>query len=178
MSSVTNIIIEDLTLVPVPVWWQNPWFLALIFLLGSVAVWFALRWWRLRPRPKPEAPPVPKGPPPHLDALRRLQILRNNHSQWNAYQIAIECSDILRTYVQDRFALAIRYQTTREFLTDLGAVSGIGDEAKKTLESFLREWDRLKFCQGQASSEETLRMISETERLVRQWIPSHERTET
>lgn len=166
------IIIEDLTLVPVPVWWQSPWFIALVAVALGVAGFFLRRWWKNRPQPVPAAPPVPPGPPPHLEALRRLAELRARHATLDAYAVAIDCSDILRTYIEARFALPIRYQTTREFLGAAQAAPELSAEAQAQLGEFLKFFDQLKFARANASAEQTLATIDGAEQFVRRCIPA------
>lgn len=172
MTNATNIIIEDLTLVPVPVWWQSPWFIALVVLVLAVAAYFIARWWRNRPRPAPIVPPVPPGPPPHLEALRRLTELRASHAKLDAYAVAVECSDILRGYIEARFALPIRYQTTREFLGAAQSAPELNAEAQSQLGEFLRFFDQLKFARANATAAQTLATIDGAEQFVRRCIPA------
>ena len=164
-------IIEDLTLVPVPVWWQSFWFIALVVLALAVAGFFARRWWKNRPQPAPVAPTVPPGPPPHLEALRRLAELRARHATLDAYAVGIDCSDILRTYIEARFALPIRYQTTREFLGAAQAAPELKTEAQAQLGEFLKFFDQLKFARETAPAERTLATIDGAEQFVRRCIP-------
>ena len=169
MTNVT--IIEDLTLVPVPVWWQSPWFIALVVVTLAVAGFFLRRWWKNRPPPVPVAPPMPSGPPPHLEALRRLADLRTRHPKLDAYAVAVDCSDILRTYIEGRFALPIRYQTTREFLGAARAAPELNAEAQSQLGDFLKFFDQLKFARANAPAEQTLATINGAEQFVRRCIP-------
>ena len=169
MTNVT--IIEDLTLVPVPTWWQNPWVWA-AFAVALIAIgYFAHRWWKSRPAPVLAAVPVPPGPPPHLEALRRLSELRSRHATLGPYDVALECSDILRLYIEARFALPIRYQTTREFLGAAQTEPQLGVEARQELGEFLSFFDRLKFARDSAPSSETLAAIDGAERFVRRCLP-------
>lgn len=171
MTNATNIIIEDLTLVPVPVWWQSPWFIALAVLALTLIGYLLVRWWRQRPRPATVAPPVPPGPPPHLEALRRLAELRAHHAQLNAYAVAVECSDLLRTYVEARFALPIRYQTTREFLGAAQSSPELSAEAQAQLGEFLKFFDQVKFARSDATADQTLATINGAEQFIRRCIP-------
>jgi len=165
-----TLIIEDLTLVPVPVWWQSPWFIALVVIVLVVAGIFLRRWWKNRPQPAPVAPVIPPGPPPHLEALRRLAELRERHAKLDAYAVAIDCSDILRNYIEARFALPIRFQTTREFLVAAQAAPELGPEAQAQLGVFLHFFDRLKFARVNAPASETLEAIDGAEQFVRRCI--------
>jgi hypothetical protein len=168
----TNVaIIEDLTLVPVPVWWQSPWFIALVLLALTVAGIALRRWWTNRPQPVSVAPTVPPGPPPHLEALRRLGELRARHAKVDAYAVGVECSDILRSYIEARFALPIRYQTTREFLGAAQAAPELGADAQAELGGFLKFFDQLKFARASATAEQTLATIDGGEQFVRRCMP-------
>jgi hypothetical protein len=166
------VIIEDLTLVPVPVWWQSPWFIALVVIGLAATGFFLWRWWKNRPQPAPAAPPVPPGPPPHLEALRRLADLRARHAALDAYAVAIECSDILRTYIEARFGLPIRFQTTREFLGAARSAPELSGEAQTQLGVFLSFFDRLKFARANAQPAETLEAIDGAEQFIKRCIPT------
>ena len=157
-------IIEDLTLVPVPAWWENPWVWVGALVALVVGVYLFRRWLKSRPAPVIVAPPVPTGPPPHLEALRRLTELRAKQEKLTTYDVALECSDILRAYIEGRFALPIRYQTTREFL---GAA-----QAHPELGEFLEFFDGIKFAAGSADSREMRETIDGAERFVRRGIPA------
>jgi hypothetical protein len=167
-------IIEDLTLVPVPVWWQSPWFIALVVVVLAAAGFVFARWWKNRPRPAPATPSVPSGPPPHLEALRRLAELRARHSQLEAYAVAVDCSDILRRYIEARFCLPIRYQTTREFLGAAQTAPELEGEAQAQLGEFLKFFDLLKFARTSATPDQTMATIDGAERFVRRCIPGRD----
>ena len=92
-------LIEDLTLVPLPQWWENPWLLfSLPVLVGLIA--YNLRRWWLQRKPKTLTTNVPDGPPPHEAFLARLADLRSKRGHWIAYPFAIEVSEILRGYLR------------------------------------------------------------------------------
>ena len=172
MNRMTNIaIIEDLTLVPVPQWWQNPWAWVAITTALVVIGYFVRRWWRSRPAPVPAVLAPPPGPPPHLEALRRMTDLRARHASLGPYEVALECSDILRRYIEGRFALPIRFQTTREFLGAAQSEPLLGPEPRLELGEFLNFFDRLKFARDTATSSETLAAIDGAERFIRRCIP-------
>ncbi len=167
-----GLIIEDLTLVAVPVWWQSAWFITLVILLLAIGGFFLVFWWRNRPHPHSPMPPGSPPPPPHLDALRRLLELRTNHAQLEPYAVAIECSDVLRIYIEARFGLPIRYQTTREFLGSAQSAPELTLNAREQLGEFLKFFDHLKFARAHAAAEETLAAIDGAEGFVRRCIPT------
>lgn len=165
-------IIEDLRLVPLPNLWTNPLTWIAIALLAGVIVFFISRWVQSRPRPlKPQAPPLP-GPPPHTIALNRLRELRARYAKMSAYDVALECSDILRRYIEARFESPIRYQTTREFLGAAYTNGELTGESRRELGEFLEFFDSIKFAQANASAERTGAAIDGAERFVRKCIPA------
>lgn len=164
-------IIEDLTLVPVPLWWESPW-VWLAALVVAIALGYALRrWLKLCPAIVPAPPPIPPGPPPHLEALRRLAELRTRQDKLTAYDVALECSDILRVYIEGRFRLPIRYQTTREFLGAAQTHPELGEEPRKELGGFLAFFDGIKFAADSAEPQQMRETIDGAERFVRRCIP-------
>ncbi len=165
-------IIEDLRLVPVPSIWNNPITWIVIAALVVALIYSLRRWIKSRPIPlKPQAPSIP-GPPAHVVALNRLQELRARHSKLTAYQVALECSDILRRYIEARFQSPIRYQTTREFLGAAHASGELNTESRVELGKFLEFFDGIKFAQEIAAPERTAGAIDDAERFVRKCIPA------
>jgi hypothetical protein len=164
-------IIEDFQLVAVPSLWTNPLTWIVIAIVAAALIYFGGRWIKSRPRPlKRQAPPIP-GPPPHVVALNRLQDLRMRHPRLGAYEIALECSDILRRYIEARFTSPIRYQTTREFIGAAHLNPELSADSRKQLGEFLEFFDAIKFAQGDAEPERTLAAIDGAERFVRKCIP-------
>lgn len=172
MTNAVPNLVEDLTLVPVPVWWHNPWLIALAAVALGLVVRALYRRWRRRPAVPVATPPPPPGPPPHLEALRRLAELRATHAQRGAYPVAIEASDILRTYLERRFEVPIRFQTTREFLAATEQIPGLDDDLRSRLGEWLAVLDRVKFARAAATAEHTLALIDQGEQFVRRGIPA------
>jgi hypothetical protein len=165
-------IIEDFRLVRVPSLWANPWTWLVMALLAAALIYFLAHRLKSRPRPlKTEAPPLP-GPPAHTVALNRLQELRARHPKLTAYEVALECSDILRRYIEAQFESPIRYQTTREFLGAARANADLTPESRRELGDFLEFFDGLKFAHESATSERTASAIDGAERFVRKCIPA------
>lgn len=164
----TNLtIIEDLTLVPVPAWWQNPWILGALILVLGVIGYYGMRWLRARTVALAAEQPVYQGPPPHLEALKRLADLRTRHATLSAYEVALECPDILRHYIEQRFNLPIRYQTTREFLGVAQAHPLLDGEPRKQLGEFLKFFDQIKFARDTATPQQTLAALDAAEAFIK-----------
>jgi hypothetical protein len=165
-------IIEDLRLVPVPSIWNNPLTWVIVAIAVAAVIYFLARWFKSRPIPlKPQSPPLP-GPPPHVIALNRLQDLRARHSRISAYEVALECSDILRRYIETRFQSPIRYQTTREFLGAAHVSGELSADSRIELGKFLEFFDGIKFAQESALPGRTGAAIDDAERFVRKCIPA------
>lgn len=162
----TNLV-EDLTLLPLPPWWLNPWFIAAVVLsiaaLTGLAVWLARR---LR-QPRVPPPPAPE-PPPSPDAfLRRLAELRSRQPSLAAYPLAIEVSDLLREWLEARHRLRIRYQTSREFLREASSRPELGESQRTALGEFLHVCDGIKFGQSPATPHELGGLLDTAERVIR-----------
>jgi hypothetical protein len=165
-------IIEDLRLVDVPSVWSNPLIWILVAAVFAAIIYFVRRWLKARPRPlKAPMKPLP-GPPAHVVALNRLQELRARHPKLSAYDVALECSDILRRYIEARFESPIRFQTTREFLGVVHQSAELNGDSRKELGDFLEFFDGIKFAQESAASERTAAAIDGAERFVRKCIPA------
>jgi hypothetical protein len=173
-SSLTNSVpgfVEDLTLVPVPPWWQNPWFMAAAALLLACLALAALRFVRWRrgraPRPAPAAPAALASEPPELWALRRLEELRAQQAELGHYRLTIECSLVLRRFIEARFQLPVLYQTTREFLEHARTSERLAAPHQAGLGQYLHFCDRVKFGRRSMTSDEMNQMVDYAVQFVR-----------
>jgi len=153
--------IEDLSLVRIPPWWQSPWFILLVLASVAVLVLAGRRLYiRFRLRARTAAPetyvPVEL---PHILALRRLEELRARMDELGPYRLTIECSWVLRKYIEARFKLRIVYQTTREFLGHAQTHSALSDEQRQSLGQYLKFCDMVKFARRGASREEMVQLV-------------------
>jgi hypothetical protein len=92
--------------------------------------------------------PPPPAPPPHevaLEALERLQRLtpQEGHAM---RQAAFAASEIIRIYVEARFALHAPYMTTEEIFGRLTSLSELQPEQRRRLKEFLEQTDRIKYA--------------------------------
>ena len=160
MNSTNQLLIDDLTLVPLPTWWQNPWVWVVGLLALGLLGWALRRWLR---RPLPPVPGVPYAgpyPPATIDeALRRLRELRTRVPQMTDYDLSIQASEILREFIEGKHQVPIRYQTTREFLGLVSAQSEISGPRRVALEQFLVFCDLGKFARQPATVPEMLHAV-------------------
>lgn len=162
----TNLI-EDFTLLPLPEWWESPWVLAALVLGGLVLGVVGYRWWRWWTARQPvriSAAPEPDRTP---EFLARLAALRARRGQLSAYDLAIACSDLLREYVEWRFRLAIRFQTTREFLEAAVRNAALVPEQREGLGQYLRFCDLVKFARQGATEGELSELLDAAETFLR-----------
>jgi hypothetical protein len=172
MNDVTNIatnlatnapatFMEDLTLVRIPPFWQSPWFI-LLFLLSLAVLIFAGRRLYIRlhlKQTEKKAEDLPPVEPPHLTALRRLEELRAKMFELGPYRLTIECSWVLRKYIEALFKLRIVYQTTREFLRHAQTHAALNEEQRASLGQYLQFCDKVKFARRGASQEEMVQLL-------------------
>jgi hypothetical protein len=158
-------LVEDLTLVPLPQWWENPWFLLGVPALAGVLLYLATRWWMSR-RPPALAPVEVVGPPVHDEYLRLLRDLRAKAAAMEAYPLAIEVSGILRAYLEAQYRFGIRYQTTREFLGSVASDGRFNPVHRGTLAGFLGLCDAVKFARQDVEADRKTGLVETAERFV------------
>jgi hypothetical protein len=125
------------------------------------------RWW-LQRLPTTPTPAVPDGPPPHEAFLARLAALRSNRGQWVAHPFAVDVSEILRGYLEARYAFSVRFQTSREFLELAATDPRLNPDHRAIVRDFLGHCDLLKFARGIATESELAALIDTAERFIRE----------
>lgn len=162
----TNLI-EDLTLIPLPAWWQSPWAIGGFVLLAVALaglVWGLRRWLASRPVPEAVRPPEPDRTP---EFLARLESLKGRRDVLSPHDFALECSDVLREFVEWRHRLAIRFQTTREFLEAASNSAALEASQRDALGEYLRFCDLVKFARQGATPDEESRLVETAATFVR-----------
>lgn len=101
--------------------------------------------------------------------LARLEAARKHAAAGDAYGFSVRVSEILRDYLEQRFALRASRQTTPEFLRDL-ADRHIPElqASEATLDDFLDACDAAKYARYELAPPQMDRMADEARRLVEQ----------
>lgn len=143
----TNIAREDNELRdiqgPVPITEQPPYLLLAGILLALLAAGAALYWF-IKKRTRPAPPPVP----PWEKALQDLAEAKRQLSPERALFYMDRVSQILRRYIESRFAIKSTRQTTGEFLKGLADIGGNSplQMHKTELQLCLEQADMAKFA--------------------------------
>lgn len=108
--------------------------------------------------------------PAHEAAYKRLQELQNDNlpGQGKAKEYYIRLSDIVRHYLEDRFALKAPEMTTEEFLLMLKVSKTLSYEHKDLLQGFLSHCDMVKFAKYGPSGQEIDSSFESGKRLIDQ----------
>lgn len=137
------------------------------WLLGALILAGVL--WKLsqKYRKKAGAPKPGISIPPHRRAKDRLRTAGELMS--DPYAFCSLVSNVLRTYIEERFNLHAPERTTEEFLEEMRATAHFNLEQKQLLEEFLTRCDLVKFARHepthpelQALLDAALRFIDET----------------
>lgn len=120
------------------------WYVLGGFLLGALL----LALWLLRSPARRGAQAPEIALPSHVKAQRALARLRGlprtTAAQVEAFYV--EVSNVLRTYLEERFALRAPERTTEEFLRDLESGDRLARDHRGELERFLSQCDLVKFA--------------------------------
>lgn len=133
--------------------------------LAVLAAIAALVWWRRRQvRPARVAPPEPA----HVVARRALDALRARQlpqaGAFKAFYSAL--SDVVRTYLEQRFGLRAPEMTTEEFLQAATRGGRLERAHRQLLADFLSECDLVKFARHVPSLEQCDRALAAAQRFV------------
>ncbi len=144
--------------------------IAVIILLVVAAIFLLVRYLRRRAL-KPPPPPVPAHELARsaLDKLLAANLLQRGEIKLFHQRV----SDILRNYIEKRFALRAPEQTTEEFLYELGHANALRAEHKGLLHDFLTHCDLVKFAEHIPAEQDSLQtvelcrlFIEQTQRIV------------
>jgi len=133
---------------PISIPYQWLWAAYLVGGLIITSLLFALwRWFRGRVKIQSKLP--------HEIALDRLEAARALMTETQVREYAFAVSEIIRTYIEQRFGERAAHRTTEEFLSDLLHQTGTPLAAHRALlEDFLNHCDLPKFARWQLSVHE------------------------
>ena len=145
------------------------WGLAVVAALALFAAAMARRF-LLQPRTILHYPPPS---PPHEAALRRLRELlaKGWIESATAEPFYVELSGIVRSYLEERFALRAPERTTEEFIREAANSRLLSDAHQQLVASFLEQCDLVKFARFLPASKAMRDAFQAAESLVRETIP-------
>ncbi len=139
------------------------WTLLALALL--VAAWFA--WKKLRRRKTIARPAVVI--PPHRRAKDRLRNV--NELLSDPYAFCSLVSDVIRTYLEERFDLHAPDRTTEEFLEEMRSKAVLHPDHKALLEEFLSRCDLVKFARFEPTQDELKALLDSALRFIDETAP-------
>lgn len=142
-------------------------------LLAAVFIaWFLWRKFRVR---KPTAGTTSAVIPPHRKAKDRLRGAHELIS--DPYRFCSLVSDVLRTYVEERFELRAPERTTEEFMIELRSSHKLHPAHKALLEDFLSHCDLVKFARFEPTLPELEGLLDSAIRFIDETAPAAESAE-
>jgi hypothetical protein len=129
------------------------------------AAWFA---WQKFKRSKTVAKPVVVIPP-HRRAKDRLRNVNELLSDPYAYCSLV--SDVVRTYLEERFDLHAPERTTEEFLEEMRSTAVLHPDHKALLEEFLSRCDLVKFARFEPTQEELQSLVDAALKFIDETAP-------
>jgi hypothetical protein len=145
---------------PLGPWWA--WALGLLAATAAASP-FALRWIReaAAQRRRRSAYEIARA---ELDGLLRAGRPAHDRESMDAFYVKL--STIVRTYLEDRFALRSPEQTTEEFLTEMGRSPDLARSHQQLLRDFLQHADLVKFAAHLPSDEDVAAQIRAAEHFL------------
>ena len=140
------------------------WWVLLALVVAAVVY---LLWRKLKSRKPVVKPGV--AIPPHRRAKDRLRAAGELMS--DPYQFCILVSDVLRTYVEERFNLHAPDRTTEEFMEELRTSQQLHVDHKALLEDFLSRCDLVKFARFEPTEPELQSLLDSALRFVDETAP-------
>jgi Domain of unknown function (DUF4381) len=141
----------------IPLDWRIPVLIATATLLALALVWWGWRRYRAR------------RPPPTLLArtLLQLEATRALMQAGDGRAFAAAVSDVVRGYVEERFAVRATHRTTDEFLRDcLDQVGSALEAHEQALAEFLKYCDLAKFARWSLEGQQMQAMLDSARHFV------------
>lgn len=147
------------------IWWFVGAGILLLAIIGYII------WRKTRKKPVVQAPPPPPEPV-HEKALRLLASLESE-SLWQKGEVKeyyVRLTDILRTYIEERFGLPAMERTTDELTAAASHHKELAFQAQR-LHTILSTADMAKFARAQPSPTEHISTMQSTRDLIMATIP-------
>ena len=159
---------------PVPADLRPYYIAAAALLLLALVAWLVLRWRRRPVRGQAAAPPTP----PHEIAAKALaELARRRLPHEGAFlEHYTTLATIVRTYIEQRFAVRAPEMTTEEFLLASARDARLAGMHRTLLGQFLRECDMVKFARHVPAIVDGERALAAAARFVAE-TAQHEATE-
>ncbi len=151
-------------------WLQDnwPWLAGGAGILAvALLLWYYLKKRKRQPSPEPAVAPPPV--PPHEKALQTLdELLKQKlwqNGQVKAYHVQL--SEIIRTYIEERFGINAPELTTGEILHRFRFLQ-LNNEAREALQFVLELTDLVKFAREEPAANENEEAASRTRQFIEQ----------
>ena len=141
----------------IPADWRVAVLIGTAVLLLLALLWLGWRTWRNRP---PQLTLLQR-------TLQRLEATRALMAAGDARAFAVAVSDVVRTYVEERFQVLATQRTTAEFLRDcLNQMGSALQTHEQALGEFLRFCDLAKFARWSLNGQEMQGMLASAQHFV------------
>lgn len=168
---VRHITTAESELKPLKSQWIAPrsWLIPVVVVLALALIAAALFYWRRRRKTRAMPEPLRPVLPPEVTAYRELIRIENSKILENGAfkEYYTRVIDVLRRYIEERFAIEAMDRTTGELMAALGArqvmIAG--------LEEMLRETDLVKFAKFSPGIASGLRLMESTRRCIAETTP-------
>lgn len=160
-------------IISVPDRWYDYWyyFIPVLLILLGLGLYFYFK----NRKKKPTQPPVPKLlKKPHEIALENLQALYDKQL-WQAGEnklYYIELTDILRTYIEDRFQVSALELTTDELMYEFNKKVKKYNEPKQNLKKILLVADMVKFAKMEPQATDNEAAFLRAKQFINDTIPT------
>jgi hypothetical protein len=165
-------------------WITDNWAWIAIALFGIIAIWALIYYFRKQPLNKVKSEKHQPYVPPHQIALEKLKNLRSSRL-WESEvkQFHSELSDIIREYLEKRYAIHALEQTTAEIFAALKK-SPISADEKVKLNKILTLADLVKFAKqkpdaaaNELSIEHAINFVEQTQQNIQHDVNREEKND-
>ena len=138
---------DELRDVKVPVDYPESflWFI-MIGIFVFIGLGFFLRWYWGRKKEKVEAPEIQRSPWEIAFEMLNGLMAKKYLEDGKFPLFYAELSDIIRLYIENRFAIRAPEMTTEEFLNSIQNAQVLTDQHRSALKNFLQAADMVKFA--------------------------------